>query len=67
MLTDDDSDFEVVDLVRHLAEDDRAAIGYAAAQLSCVIEANFPSLDTDRIENLAIEFAYRLLMAQREH
>jgi len=32
-----------------------------------VIEANFPGLDADRIENLAIEFAYRLLMAQRAH
>jgi hypothetical protein len=32
--------------------------------MSCVIEANFPSLDRDRISNLAIEFAYRLFMAQ---
>jgi hypothetical protein len=47
--------------------DARQAIGYAAARLSCVIEANFPGLDKERIENLAIEFAYRLFMAQRDH
>jgi hypothetical protein len=37
VLTDNDSDFEVVEAVRQLSEDDKAAIGYAAAQLSCVI------------------------------
>ena len=67
MLTDDDSDFDAVRAVRQLAEDERAAIGYAAAQLSCVIEANFPGLDTERIENLAIGFAYRLFVAQGHH
>jgi hypothetical protein len=30
-----------------------------------VIEANFPGLDRDRIENLAIEFARRLFRAQQ--
>ena len=53
--------------MRQLAENDKAALGYAAAQLSCVIEANFPGLEKDRIENLAIGFAYRLFMAQRDH
>ena len=67
MLTDNDSDFEVVEAVRQLSEDDKAAIGYAAAQLSCVIEANFSGLDKDRIENLAIRFAYRLFVAQGHH
>ena len=38
---------------------------YAGAQLSCVIEANFPGLDEDRIENLSIEFAHRLFMKHR--
>ena len=67
VLTDNDSDFDAVEAVRQLLEDDKAAIGYAAAQLACVIEAHFPGLDKDRIENLAIEFAYRLFMAQRDH
>jgi len=53
--------------VRQLSEGDKAAIGYAAAQLCVVIEANFPSLDQDRIENLAIGFAYKLFMARRDH
>ena len=65
MLTDSDSDFDAVQAMRQLAEDDKVAIGYAAAQLSCVIEGNFPGLNTDRIENLAIEFAYRLFLAAR--
>ena len=67
VLTDSDSDFNAVQAVRQLAEEDKAAIGYAAAQLCVVIESNFPGLDKDRIENLAIEFAYRLFMAQRDH
>lgn len=67
MLTDDDPGFDAVEAVRQLPEEDKAAIRYAAAQLSCVIEANFPGLDSERIENLAIEFAYRLFMAQRDH
>jgi hypothetical protein len=67
MLTDNDSDFDVVEAMRQLPEEDKVAIGYADAQLSCVIEANFPGLDSERIENLAIEFAYRLFMAQRDH
>ena len=66
MLTDSDSDFDAVQAVRQLAEEDKVAIGYAAAQLSCVIEANFPGLDTERIESLAIVFAYRLFMVQRD-
>lgn len=66
MLTNDDPGFDAVEAVRQLPEDDRTAIGYAAAQLSCVIEANFPGLDSERIENLAIEFDYRLFMAQRD-
>jgi hypothetical protein len=53
--------------VRRLPDDDRTAIGYAAAPLACVIEANFPGLDRDRIENIAIEFAYRLFIAQKHH
>ena len=52
MLTDKDSDLGAVAAVRQLPDDDKVAIGYAAAQLSCVIEASFPGLDTDRIENL---------------
>ena len=45
----------------------RPRVGVAATHLSCAIEANFPGLDKDRIENLAIGFAYRLFMAQRPH
>ena len=67
MLTDDDSGLDVVEAVAQLPEDDKAAIGYTAAQVSCVIEANFPGLGSERIENLAIEFGYRLFMAQRDH
>jgi hypothetical protein len=67
VLTDNDPDLDALEPVRQLADDDRAAIGYASAQLSCVIEANFPSLNPERIENLAIEFAYRLFLAQRDH
>jgi len=47
--------------------DSRIAIGYVAAQLACVIEANYPTLGQVRIENIAIEFAYRLHLAQRDH
>ena len=65
MLTDDDLGLDAVEAVRHLPEDDRGTIGHAAAQLSCVIEANFPGLDSKRIGNLAIEFAYRLFLAAR--
>ena len=65
MLSDDDSDFDAVEAVRQLPEEDKAAIGYATAQLSCVIDANFPGLDSERIGNLAIEFAYRLFLAAR--
>jgi len=67
VLTDSHSDFDAVQAVRQLADEDKVAVGYAAAQLSCVIEANFPGLDGERIENLAVEFAYRLFMAQRDH
>ena len=45
----------------------RPRVGVTATNLSCVIEAHFPELDKDRIENLAIGFAYRLFMAQRPH
>jgi hypothetical protein len=65
VLTDNDSDFDAVEAVRELDNDSRLAIGYAVAQLACVIEANFPGLDSDRIENLAIGFAYPLFLAER--
>ena len=67
MLTDDDSQFDDVQGVRQLPGDEKVAIAYAAAQLACVIEVNFPELDSERIENLAIEFAYRLFVAQRQN
>jgi hypothetical protein len=41
-----------------------AAIGYAAAQLCVVIEANFAGLNEDRIAIFSIEFASRLSLAQ---
>ena len=40
-----DDSFDAVEAVRQLPEVDKVAIGYAAAQLACVIEANFPGLD----------------------
>ena len=67
MLTEDDPGFDAVEAVRQLREDDKVAIGYAAAHLSCVIEANVSGLNRDRIANLAIEFAYRLFLAQQHH
>jgi glutamate mutase epsilon subunit len=67
VLQSTDRDVDAVQAVRQLADDYRVAIGYKAAQLSCVIEANFPGLDKDRIENLAIEFAHKLFMAQQDH
>ena len=59
-------DFDAVEAVRQFPEDDKVAIGYAAAQLHCAIEVNFPGLDRDPIENLAIQFACRLIMAQQD-
>ena len=64
MLTDDEGAFDAVEAVRQPAEDAKAAIRYAAGQLPFVIDPNFLGLDTKRIENLAIEFAYRLFMSQ---
>jgi hypothetical protein len=60
-------DVDEFQTVRQLDVDSRIAIGYVAAQLACVIEANYPALGQVRIENIAIEFAYRLHLAQRDH
>jgi len=60
-------DVDAFETVRELDADSRIAIGYVAAQLACVIEANHPRLNRDRIEDLAIEFAYRLHLVQRDH
>ena len=60
-------DVDEFETVRELDADSRIAIGYVAAQLACVIEASHPTLPRDRIESLAIEFAYRLHLAARDH
>lgn len=60
-------DVDSVEAVRLLDVDSRIAVGYVAAQLACVIEANYASMDRDRIESLAIDFAYRLHLAEQEH
>lgn len=60
----DVDDFEAV---LQFDVDSRIAIGYVAAQFACIIEANYPSLDRDRIERLAIDFAYRLHLVQQSH
>ena len=60
-------DVDEFETVRHLDVDSRIAVGYVAAQLACVIEANHPILNRDRIEDLAVEFAYRLHLAARDH
>jgi hypothetical protein len=59
-------DVDEFETVRQLDVDSRIAIGYVAAQLACVIEASHPTLPRDRIESLAIEFAYRLHLAARD-
>ena len=58
---------DATDAVRHLDLDSRMAIGYAAAQFSCVVESNFPMLEKDLIEDLAIDFAYRLFLTSHRH
>jgi hypothetical protein len=60
-------DVDGVEAVSRLDVDSRIAIGYVAAQLACIVEANHPDLDRNRIENLSIDFAYRLHLAKAEH
>ncbi|MCU0972897.1 MAG: hypothetical protein MUF80_02900 [Burkholderiales bacterium] len=60
-------DVDGVDAAAQLDFDSRIALGYVAAQLACVIDANYPALGRDRIENLSIDFAYRLHLAEGEH
>lgn len=60
-------DVDGVDAAVQLDVDSRISLGYVAAQLACVIDANYPALDRDRIANLSIEFSYRLHLAEREH
>ena len=52
--------------MKELDVDTRIEIGFVAAQLACVIDANYPALDKERVENLAIEFAH-VHLAQQEH